>query len=481
MREIWAPEAAVVAFLALPFLRPFVKALRPLDGLGWLPPIALLLMIGIFPAYGFRPECLPLLVVAAFISTVHFFFCREDAHRRRSSLLAALSLSLLAAAAVPAFAFAPRVYTGWKEKPGLARTLKAGASGRDYSLRIYETAPEGAAALAERPLVFLVPPEIGSAASVDLVCRELLENGFTVVTYSREGRDSLLAAMGRWRVCQKAAGLHKANEKGKALEAGRRLDIEYLLPLLPSLLGGAGRGDLPPLLLVGYGAGGSALAYMAGENRLGFLYGNTLGAVSVEGRLWSSYVAEGRAAPEIPVGAGRVRHQWFALTSRLRDMGPRKVAREGPLPAAGLPVLYLISGRALDADTGHQPYQAVFDVVRQGSGPAALAAIESAGPLDYQDYPLTRPVYSFLLPGQKDAKRSRSPVGDTAAIIGNFAVFLLEQAGGAGEAGIPGRQPIDGSLYFEGKGLGGFMPQREKGGRGEEANVSRETFMGTGD
>ena len=492
MKEIWVPEAIAVVFLALPFFRPFAKSLKPLDGLDWLPVLALAMLACIFPAYGFRPECLPMLAVALCINALHFFLRHKALYRRYSPPLAVLSLALLTAAAIPMFAFSPRVHTGRNEAAAPLRTLKAGGPGKGYTLLVYETAPQDAFDAA-RPLVFLIPPDIGSADSVDLVCRELLDNGFTAVTYYRDSPSSLVSAK-LWRTYRKAAELSAANEHGKALEAERRLDIEYLLPLLPSLLGR--RGNLPPLVLVGYGAGGSALAYMAGENRLGFLYGNMLGAVCVEGRLWSSYQAEARPSPEIPASAGILRRQWFALASRMQNMQPRKVVREGALPASGLPVLYLISGRALDAGKGQQPYRAVFDALLHGSGPVALAAVESAGPLDYQDYPLTRPVYSFLLPGR--GATSESPVADTAAIIGNFAVFLLERARegtkveeGTGEdpdaleAGtavaestgedpyappprirytppppppLPPRQPVNASLHFESKGLPSFRP-----------------------
>jgi hypothetical protein len=115
--------------------------------------------------------------------------------------------------------------------------------------------------------------------------------------------------------------------------------------------------------------------------------------------------------------------------------------------------LYLVSGRALDVFEGQNPYQAVFDTLRSGSGPAALAAIEGAGPLDYQDYPLTHPIYSYLLPGQETARQiSEDPIGDTASIIGNFASILWGQA----EIGALPRYAISGSLYTESKSIPGF-------------------------
>jgi hypothetical protein len=120
----------------------------------------------------------------------------------------------------------------------------------------------------------------------------------------------------------------------------------------------------------------------------------------------------------------------------------------------------------LDYGDGKNPYQAIFDTERLASGPIAIAIIEGTGPLDYQDFPLTHPVYSFALPGQKTTS-----ISDTAGIIGNFASLLLERAseqrGPETDASqqaepesddtlqpvkiIPPRRPISGSLFFQSK------------------------------
>jgi hypothetical protein len=143
-------------------------------------------------------------------------------------------------------------------------------------------------------------------------------------------------------------------------------------------------------------------------------------------------------------------------------MQSRQMSRTGSLPDSGFPLLYLISGRALDSGKGRKTYQAVFDCLqraedsaRTNSGPVAIAAIEGAGPLDYQDFPLTHPLYSFLMPGLKGAEKSKNPVSDTAGIIGNFVSLLLQQAGPVGVR-IPPRQAISGSLYVESKGFSAF-------------------------
>jgi len=475
--EIWVPEAMVVFFLALPLFRPFIKILWPLDGLVWLPLIALGITIGIFPAYGFRPECLPILVFAfvynfANLSPLISSIASRpnDSFRDRGPLSIVCAFILLGAAAVPLFAFPSQVYEKPEEEIESVKELTItnrmvnviGMPYRNYSLRIYGPVQKN------HPLIFLVPPEVGSAASVDMVCSELCKKNFTVVTYSYEDVYSFrkrsvfpIKLLRYWRVYRQAADFASANEQGKALETERRADIEFLLAQLPALLDDTGKSKLP-LLLAGYGAGGSVLAYMAGERDFISQYNNVLGIAAIECRLWSSYVSESPAVPYVPAGGGVILRQWVNIESRFVNLLPRRVSRSGPLPGAGisfrgLPVLYLVSGRALDPK-GQKPYQAVFDSMRSGLGRVAIAAIQGAGPLDYQDFPFTHPIYSFLLPGQKGAEKSEDPIGDTAGIIGNFASYLLEQAEDAEEMGvnIPPRYTINSSLYVESKGLPGF-------------------------
>jgi len=443
--EIWAPEAVVVLFLILSLCRPFVKALWPLDGLNWLPFIGLGIIVGIFFAYGFRPECIPLLVFTVIVIMVNVLFRRRNSFRHRNPLGIVCVLILLSVVAVPMFVFSPRINVKPKAESEDTRMVTIqGPRGKNYMLRVYGDIE------ANHPLIFIVPPEIGTAASIDIVCTELKEKGFTVVTYFHQKGDrraGSASSAAHWRITKKAYGLALANEKGKALEAERRADIALLVPQLPGLLNRTS-GNMPPLILAGYGAGGSALAYLAGENKFFRSYSNVLGVVAIESHLWSSYLPEARNAPQAPA-------KWVHVQERLSNMQSQRVSHTGPLPGAGLPIMYLVSGRALNSPKGQKPYQAVFASLRSGSGPVAFAAIKGAGPLDYQDFPLTHPLYSFLLPGLKGAKKSKDPVNDTASIISNFTSLLLEQSRSA-KTSIPPRYAIHGSLYVESRGLPGF-------------------------
>lgn len=485
MSELWIPEALVCLFLVLPLFRPLVKALWSLDGLVWLPFAALVITVGIFPAYGFRPECLPILLFAliynfanlgAIVSSIRSQ--PSDVFRDRSPLLTVFAFIMLGAAVFTMYAFSPRINDYPKTETESARLLKIPGLDRDYCLQIYGQTG--------RPIVFLVPPELGASASVEIVCSELENKGYTVVTYSRNDFDfpfvdengkkhfSLLSKMpGYLYASLMGTRLASANHRGKAMEAERQADIEYLLPRIYNLLGETNYDELPPILLAGYGAGGSALVYLNANG--GFASNNkVLGILAVESRLWSSYETEAPVVYRDSSTRGFNYRILVKFVDRLTDLLPKTLKRTKTLlPSANLPVLYLISGKALKYPSlgygnGKNPYQTIFDTERLASGPIAIAIIEDTGPLDYQDFPLTHPVYSFSLPWLKDTANS---ISDTASIIGNFASLLLEQFSVQAEPetddsqqaepesddtrqpvkDIPLRRPISGSLYVESK------------------------------
>jgi hypothetical protein len=440
--EIWIPEAIIVLFLALPLLRPFFKKLWPLEGLAWLPLLALGITIGIFPAYGFRPECLPMLVFTFIFNIANLSSLRSrDTFRDRGAVLTIIALVLLNAAAIPMFAFSSLASNPEKLGPVKVLKLSDRVFEKDYSLQIYGEAR------ADRPFIFIVPPEIGSVDSVELVCADLQRKGFVVITYSCRNHDPLAKKLAYWRSFRSGAAFTTANRQGKALEDERRTEVEFLLSRLPGVIRQDGNDQLPPLLLAGYGAGGSALAYLAGESGFMSQNGNVRGVVAIESRLWTSYYPQPRDTIDIPVTANIVRRYGTEVINHLIDMLPRRVNFTGPLPSAGLPVLYLVSDRALDTSIrGQKPYQAVLISFQTSPGPVALAAIEGAGSLDYQDYPVTHPIYSFLLPGLKTAQKSENPISDTASIISNFASYVLE-------TNAPPRYALSGKLHLESKGL----------------------------
>jgi hypothetical protein len=188
MSELRIPETLVCLFLVLPLFRPLVKALWPLDGLVWLPFVAMVITVGIFPAYGFRPECLPILLFAfiytianlgSIVSSIRSH--PSDAFHDRSPLLTIFAFIMLGAATFSMYAFSPRIddYPKTKTEPRRALITLPNNPDRDYCLQIYGQAGRGQTG---RPVIFLVPPELGASASVEMVCSELESKGYTVVT-----------------------------------------------------------------------------------------------------------------------------------------------------------------------------------------------------------------------------------------------------------------------------------------------------------
>lgn len=473
--EIWIPETVIVLFLALPLLRPFIKILTPLDGLGWLPFIAMIITIGIFPAYGFRPECL-LILIYAFVYSVSNMVRPKDSFLDRGIPLSVCLFIALGLVAVPMFIFHPKVYEHSADLDSFKiltvsnrNTRPEGTYHTQYYFRLYGSVQS------DNPLIFIIPPDAGSAKSIELICAQLHTRGFTVLTYTSKNeapfsirkndwKQSGAAAqlLRYWLVIGRKANIASVNAKGQELESEKREEIEFLLSRLPGVLG-----DEAPILLAAYGQAGSALAYLAGENGFESRYHNVLGAIAIESRLWSSYLPEQRAIPEPPVDdnlnyGSKIRRYWMIAAAWLNSKRPLRIVRSGPLPGDGrsdhgVPILYLLSGRSLNT---RNPYQAVFDTLRSDSGPVALAIIQEAGPLDFQDYPLTHPLYSFLMPGQKSANQPADPISDTTSIIGNFASYLMDNVSRETlkPNAIP-RHPIHGSLYIESKGLPGFRLQ----------------------
>ena len=303
LMELRILQALIILFLAVPLLRFHVKVMRPLDGLAWLPFVTLALLIGIIPAYGFRLECFPITVYAFICCIVRLikavFSGGRKSRRRRQNRwpVTVLMFIPLVAVSLPMFIFFPKASGERADARGVESVwMPETEDGINYFLRIYNA---GVHILEHQtdelsdvktqtinPVIFLIPPELGSAASLDLICMTLQEKGFTVITYFRKGFDTpIINENGKKRltspskifsyrrIFSRASRFVSYNERGKELEKERRRDIEFLLSNLPAIkekLSGGGSVFSPetPVLLVGYGAGGSALVYFLGS---GFL------------------------------------------------------------------------------------------------------------------------------------------------------------------------------------------------------------------
>jgi hypothetical protein len=443
--ELLILEICAAVFLFLPLIRPVFKALWSLDGLVLLPVLSLGILVGVFPVYGFRPECVPLLVFSLFVNIINFgslvslfFQLHNDDYRDRGLLYTAVNLAVFGFVLWIALYYSPPLDMVLYEKTQTL-SLQDRSRNEELWLRIYT--PESAAApQALRPLLLLVPPVAGSVTVTDAVCVGLQEKGFVVLSYSRPGFDSpALSESGVYKRLS-FSGLFRlgnalyrgltdmaANEAGRELEEGRREDIEFLLvelaqnKMLQDRLSGI---DKNCVFLAGYGAGGAALIGLSSVPEFAARFKQVKGIIALESPLYSS--VEGDPPPPAPPPTENPVIAFFRGTGFFfRNLVPRKVTGIGTVPRPEIPVMFVVSDRVLRERTGR--YETILKTLYTARGPALVASLSGAEPFDYSDSPRVYPVYSFLFRGGKTGRVRVAPEYPdiTAALMANFAAFIM--------------------------------------------------------
>jgi hypothetical protein len=474
MYELGILEVLAGIFLFLPQIRPYVKGMWGLDGLVWLPVLALGIIAALFPAYGFRPECLPLLLYAAaalikngrsIIGTLTR--TRVEDFRERSALGAGFSMVILAGATGFALWFLPLPDTALLTGGVRTISLRDPSRGEELFVRIY--GPEEEAGAGElRPLMLLIPPVTGSAGIVDRFCGALRERGLTVMTYSRRGFDDpALDGEGRkfglpvgrrfrlFRAISRGTIMERANAAGRSLEEGRQQDVEFLLAQLRNR-----REDLRSALegtttdhifLAGYGAGGAALLLLGGTPDFTARYPAVRGIIAVESPVLSVLRGEERPAAAIPQDAGWFLSLWGGLRGWAAEFRPKRINAMTAPPDPRVPALFLVSGWALNPRLRDNRYGTVFRIFEEATGPAVLAAVPGSRPQDYSDVPLKYPLFSARLPGGGTPPQSDYFIRRVSALMSNFAALVLEKMTPAESVrGSPGnRTAIPPKILFD--------------------------------
>ncbi|GHT44134.1 hypothetical protein AGMMS49921_13410 [Endomicrobiia bacterium] len=449
MKEIWIPELISALFLLLFLFRPLIKGLWPLEGLNWLPLLALAITLGLFPAYGFRPECVPLLLYFLVMTMLNIPSGHGDNFRdQRLILILPAALCLILAIGI-AFFFAPMDPTEGAESPQIVE-IGDERQDRNYTLYIFgleedagATATVGTTAAADtttaaaaRPLLLVVPPEAGGIRAVDGLCASLADRGFTVISYARRVFDSFSPAKlhRMWQSFRGGTVSKKANDFGRALETGRREDLEFLLPhIRRNSAALTPNADPETLIIAGFGAGGAAAVYLAADPAFITQNRQLRGIAALESGFWSVYRPEERSPLSIPDSEGSFVN-WFkkariAVQNWFAGLKPLKMTGLGTLPRPNVPALYVVSDHALEPGAAQGRYAAALDLLQKaGPAPAALAALSGSGPLDYTDYPVEYPVYSALFPGngKKTGSSGQKFREDSAALITGFAAAVLK-------------------------------------------------------
>jgi hypothetical protein len=443
MGELRVLELLIALFLLLPLIRPFIKRLGHMDGLAALPLLALGITAGLFPAYGIRPECFPLIFYVIILNIANFPALlavfrrlRNDDFRDRGPLVSGLALVLLTAVTALAVGFAPSVDTTLTDSGINTAIVRDTDRNIDLFIRIY--GPEGTAG-SQQPLMVLIPPAAGSLLAVDRLCGELSRRGFRVLTYSRKGIDApaigddgtrlLLSPLGNIRLLRvifQGTAWAGAHTLGRALEEERKRDLVFLLSSLGNLL--PAHTDRDHVFIAGFGAGGAAAISLAASPGFAARNPAVRGIIGLESPILSALDRE----PKKTVGisreeAGWPQFLWATVSVWVANLGPKRVKGIEKLSLPEVPALCILSDRALDSRRGENRYRGVQESFRNGSSPAVLAMVPGAGPLDYSDVPEKYPLLSLLFPGAKPPVWAREDyLPGTAALMVNFAAALGE-------------------------------------------------------
>jgi hypothetical protein len=474
MWELQALELLIALFLLLPLIRPFFKGLWAMDGLAVLPLLALGMGAGIFPAYGVRPECLPLILYTVFLNIANLGALglvlrklKNDDFRNRGIVATGCSVALLAAFAALAVCFAPSRDLALAGSGTRSATIRDEGRKVDLFLRVYEPPPEAG----RGPLMILAPPAALSLLGVDRLCEELSRRGFTTLAYSRRGLDApAVQTNGKRRLLSPARSLGllramlqgtrwaSANALGRGLEEERKQDLAFLLASLRNP-GGAGLREILPedtdrslVFIAGYGAGGAAAVRLGAEPGFGALNPAVRGIIGLESPILSVLEQEPAQRAAAKQGqSGRLQIFLMDLGAKIAGLGPKRVRGFGRIPQPEVPVLFIISDRGLSSSWRRQQrYESVLETYRRAVKPAALVMASGAGPLDYSDVPEKYPLLSRLFPGEAAPLWDREEwPGGTAALIANFCAAL------PGVGGIS-RTPLGSAIRVEVNGAWNF-------------------------
>jgi len=432
----------------LAIVQPFIQAFRKIAGLAVLPIIALLLSMATLPAFGFRPELLPLAIftlVSSIGSIPHLSDMarklRTDDYDGRILVLAIIKLALLLFVTLFAFIFLPKVEpVGWivgqgdgqgiimKESELTDESRHVGLNVRFY----YEKGKvlEGSTsttAQARMPIIVVACPIPGGLPFYEDYCTALASRGFLVAAFTRKTDLNLGTMFGFYRdlitVSLFSGRTTEADTLARTSELDLFSDIGYFIRFLKS----ASAKNVPEnigmdksrISVAGFGSGGAA-ALMYGVQGVEFEkkvqdsfstseeHYELIASISLEGPPASFRETEIRMdeAESISAEKGSIGHRALSaiklffqgIMGRNGFEGYRSV---GKVPEARVPTLMVVSDKIGDTDTRDGRYAGLLRFLLGAKAMSAIVSFDGAGILDFTDAPRKYPLFSAFTPGLK--------------------------------------------------------------------------------
>ncbi|GMO48784.1 MAG: hypothetical protein Ta2G_05020 [Termitinemataceae bacterium] len=192
MQDLGILEILVTLFIFFYLSRPFFKGLWNIQGLVMLPSLALFTLVGIFFAYGFRPELVPLLVCILIINIKNsseffgmFTKLRNNDYLETGIIPFLILFFMMLFSIGTALYFTSDVPSDLTKDNITTITLTNKTDGSEYYVRIYDPKTEEE----KQNVIFVMPPVLASIHAVDLLCSQLRDKGYRVAVYSKKGFD----------------------------------------------------------------------------------------------------------------------------------------------------------------------------------------------------------------------------------------------------------------------------------------------------
>lgn len=449
MLDIYVFQGIVSLLLLLYCIKPAVKNFQDVPGITLLPILACGIIALAFLITGYQPQLVLLALFAIWQSIASLPALARQASRLRTDdwrdvprLRLALRLALLLAASAAAFYFAPTeapLFSAFSRAPWLVDAhIPVEASPNEppsaQSLPLALYAPPKNKAGKEDVLILIVPPALGSSASVDRMARELAARGFWTISMGSPGTDfpAVLSDGSRvWpaagRTISKALSSlsHPASvraQRQRTLAAGpktaviraahRWLAIESQNGW-QAIEGGPSWFKPSRMAVIGVGDGAYAATSLAQEM----------------GQVWTLE----EEAPVLPVTALLLAEPLFTgNTNRNNDGKPASFAgfwrqfilwlgfaragdtspTQDPTNAFSAPIPLLITASSLLDASEKAPwrYVAATNFVEEHRAPAAILAIPDALPSDFSELACRTPLAALALDRQfKPRQKSQQP------------------------------------------------------------------------
>jgi hypothetical protein len=385
MRELAVFEALIGLFLLFAIVRPYIKAFRQTSGFVFFPPLALFCCAATIPAYGPRPECIPLFLFTLIYNIINFSALTSVISRLKSyyvrnhSVIASLFVMLLLGFSLgAAFKFLPE-NDAKINSDKTEITLRDETRGCDLSISVYNLNGENG-------VIVLTPPLITAFVLIENMCVELSAKGYSVISFENVDKTSFSKKLKLFRLAVSMTDNIKLNAEQRELVFEREKDIRFILgsiknnDALKNILI-----NCDNIYLAGYGAGGAAAIALVGDDGFLELNPEIKAVTAIESIFLCDFT---KRKPEI----SDEKTTFNKIIAAFKKAPPRLENVVHPK----LPILF-IAGDGAQAKKTKGRYIAVVQTMLEAELPFFFASVTGAHEIDFSTFSDEYPVAPIFL------------------------------------------------------------------------------------